>query len=224
MSESNKEMEFLSGDGKTFEIARRLANAVLKLGGKEVHVLRILQEQDSAADELARVLVRESASVRRSLHDIAVDKKAARKIRADAVRELKDEGLAYRILAAVGGDEYDSEVTHACVEVIYEEETLEKVGLLPRRDDSELAVKKIADQSRLLNIALHAPFLSTRSVAIEKLHEEGLKVVARTGGHHIPRSNAIRRIHDTGFLNGLLEKESDRRVVDVIHHCVFDLD
>ena len=194
----SEKMEFLSGAGKSFEISKHIANAVLARGGTQDHVMRLLNEP---VDEIADILVGTAIVIKRPLKDVACDKKASNKMRVEAILILNDQKLAFGILSRNGkGAEGETIVAKACVEVIKDENLLLNVALMSRQDSSRVAVEKIQTQSYLLNIAINSSRESVTMAAVGKLNQQGLRVSACQVGNARVRAYAISRIEDVQFL------------------------
>ena len=91
-------MEFLSGGGKTFELARLLANAVLRRGGSEYSIDDLLRPKAKAKwNDMADIIVGRSVAVQRPLKEIIEGDNAGGEVQIWALRELKDLQYSLRI-------------------------------------------------------------------------------------------------------------------------------
>jgi len=212
---SAREMKFLKGAGKAFEIVRTLANWVLVHGGSEEHVLRILQppDKDPVASQIGRLLVRSAIDiVKRPPQEIVMDEGAGYYTR---LKVLKDAGSVELAMTLLRSGRAYCDLGIEAVDLIafnakgnQREELLLEVALMlgpgaaTAASNATLLLDKQISQGYLLQIARGAFSPDTRRYAVQVLDEEHLKAAA-TCEHWEVRSEVAERISDLPTLQSL---------------------
>jgi len=210
-------MEFLKGGGKTFEIARTLANWVRTLGGEESHVLRILQPNDLVARQIGSLLARTAFIVERPARFVALDKEAGCYTRITALKAVGDVELAMSLLR--DETECSASLKSEAIRLISlnakerREELLLEIALMPdgsRASEAACHLDKTS-QDYLLKIALEGQYAETRCYAAGRLDEAHLQVAA-TFEHWDVRVKVADHLSDLAILRSLAQSDVDSMV------------
>lgn len=213
----SREIEFLKGGGKTFEIARTLANWVLAEGGEEQHILRILKPNDPAASQIARLLVKSATVAERPPREIVMDKEAGYYTRMRVLRDASDIDLALSLLK--DSDESDSNLMLEAIKLIAlkagerREAMLFEIALMFRERSAGNAVIYLekTSQDYLLKIASAAHYQETRVLAVKKLDQVHLKAASTIEDIRV-KCVVADLIFDPQILQQLDETDPDKSV------------
>ncbi len=161
--------KFLSGAGKCYELARKITNAVLDLGGNEDDVLRILKDDEHRlVHDIAMLIVGQARTEALEPEVVATTAKNP-DIRKKLVMLVRDP----EVLLKIATTDESSKVREEAIGFISDENFLYRLteegcrGMPDRL--AEHAVEKIEKQDYLVAIAMLHGLLSVRYAAIKRL-------------------------------------------------------